>query len=296
MFLNKVFDDSKIVYDIYNNKKVRRYIWFITGVIFQAIAFNIFILPSNMVFGVSGVSIVIKALLGINPAYMILIINILLIVASLAFLGKDVTKYTVMGAILYPVLVELTSAIPSYIDLGATEPVIIAITGAALYGLGTGMVFRAGYTTGGTDVLKQIVSKFTNKSVGASTLYVEGVIVTFGIFVFGWQSFIYSVISLAIISFITDKVMLGISEYKSFQIITSKEKEIKQFINNQLNRSIVMVESKSGHIDKHKYLLFCTVPTKEYFLLKEGITRIDEDAFFIVTDTYEVNGLKKKVG
>ena len=73
-------------------------------------------------------------------------------------------------------------------------------------------------------------------------------------------------------------------------------KEIRQFINNQLNRSIIMVESKSGHIDKHKYLLFCTVPTKEYFLLKEAITRIDEDAFFIVTDTYEVNGLKKKVG
>ena len=241
MFLNKVFDDNKIVSDIYNSKRLKRYVWFITGVILQALAFNIFILPSNMVFGVSGIGVAIKAIIGINPAFIILLINILLIAASLGYLGKDVTKYTIVGAILYPFLVGLTTHAPSYIDLGATEPVIVALTGAVLYGFGTGMVFRAGYTTGGTDVLKQIVSKYTNKSVGSATIYVEGVIVTFGIFVFGWQSFIYSVISLAIISFITDKVMLGISEYKSFQIVTTKEKEIKQFITNQLNRSIVMI-------------------------------------------------------
>ncbi len=292
MLLKRVLDDNNLVKEIYKSGRLSRYILFIIGVIMQAVAFTVFILPSNMVFGVSGISVMLKAVLGINPAYMILLINIVLIIASLVYLGSDITKYTIVGAILYPVLVEVTANFPSYIDLGGTEPVIIALTGAALYGLGTGLVFRAGYTTGGTDVLKQIVSKYTKKSVGQSTLYVEGLIVTFGIFTFGWQSFIYSIISLAIISVITDKIMLGISEYKSFQVVTTKEKEIKKFILNELHHGVTIVDSKSGFADTHRYILFCTVPTKEYFILKEGILHIDKEAFFIVTDTYEVNSVK----
>lgn len=292
MLLKKVLDDNDIIKQIYKSGRLTRYIIFVVGVVMQALAFTVFILPSNMVFGVSGISVMLKAVFGINPAYMIMLMNILLIIASFVYLGSDVTKYTIVGALLYPILVEVTGSFPSYIDLGSTEPVIIALTGAALYGLGTGLVFRAGYTTGGTDVLKQIVSKYTKKSMGQSTLYVEGIIVTFGVFTFGWQSFIYSVISLAIISVITDKIMLGISEYKSFQVVTTKEKEIKKFILNELHHGVTIVDSKSGITDTHRYILFCTVPTKEYFILKEGILRIDNEAFFIVTDTYEVNSVK----
>lgn len=289
MFLKQVFDDSTIVKEIYHSGRLKRYSSFVLGVVLQALAFNLFILPSDMVFGVSGIAVITNAVLGISPSYMIFIINLVLIIASLAYLGKDITRYTIIGAILYPILVEITSHLT--INLGATEPVIVALTGAVIYGFGTGLVFRGGYTTGGTDVLKQIVSKYAKRSMGQATIYVEGIIVTFGIFVFGWQSFIYSVISLAIIGMITDKVMLGISEYKNFEVVTTKEKEIKQFILNQLHHGVTIIDSKSGFGGDHKYLLFCTVPTKEYFLLKEGILRIDKDAFFIITDTYEVNGV-----
>ena len=289
MLLRQVFDDSIIVQEIYKSGRLKRYSLFILGVILQALAFNLFILPSDMVFGVSGIAVIFNAVFGISPSYMILVINLVLIIASLVYLGREVTRYTIIGAILYPIFVEITSHLT--IDLGATEPVIIALTGAVIYGFGTGLVFRGGYTTGGTDVLKQIVSKYAKRSVGQATIYVEGIIVTFGIFVFGWQSFIYSVISLAIIGTITDKVMLGISEYKNFEVVTTKEKEIKQFILNQLHHGVTIIDSKSGFGGDHKYLLFCTVPTKEYFLLKEGILRIDKDAFFIITDTYEVNGV-----
>jgi len=289
MFLKKVFDDKKLVKEIYNSKRIRRYTMFIIGVILLALSFNIFILPSNMVFGVSGIAVILKSTIGINPSYMILIINVLLIIASFIYLGKDVTKYTVLGSILYPVSVELTSGVT--IDLGNTEPVIIALTGAVICGFGNGLIFRAGYTTGGTDVIKQIVSKYIKTSMGQATIYVEGLIVCLGIFTFGWQSFIYSIISLAAISTLTDKVMLGTSEYKSFQVITDKEKEIKQFIFNQLHRGDAIIDNKGINEGKGKHLLFCTVPTKEYFVLKEGIMRIDEEARFIITDTYEVNGL-----
>ncbi len=290
MLFKKVFDDNVIVKEIYNSARLKRYTLFIIGCILQAVAFSFFIAPSNLVFGVSGIAVALKQLLNLEPSYVILIANLLLLVASLIFLGKSVTSKTILGSILFPVLVGVSDMFIKYVDLGNTEPVIIALAGAVIFGLGTGLVFKAGYTTGGSDVIKQIISQYGKKTVGQATIIVEGVIVTFGILVFGLQSFIYSVLSIAVISTITDKVILGISSYKTFQIITSKESEIKQYILKQLNHGVTIINSEGGFGGKHKKILLCTIPTKEYFMLKEGIIRIDDNAFFIVTDTYEVKG------
>lgn len=138
--------------------------------------------------------------------------------------------------------------------------------------------------------MKQIISQYGKKSLGQATIYIEGFIVTACLFVFGWQAFIYSIISLYIISTLTDKVILGISKYKTFQIITEKEKEVKHFILNGLHHGVTILDSKGGFTGEKKKILLCTIPTKQYFILKEGIMQIDKKAFFIVTDTYEVRG------
>ncbi len=290
MLLKNTFDDKKIVKEVYSNDRLKRYTLFFLGVLIQAIAFNVFILPSHMSFGVSGIAVVLKQLIGVNPSFVILLANILLVIASFVYLGKSVTSKTIVGSILYPLLVEFTVFLPGVINLGDTEPVIIALSGAVLYGIGCGFVFKTGYTTGGSDVLKQIISQYGKKSMGQATLYVEGCVVTLCLFVFGWQAFIYSIISLYVISVLTDKVILGISKYKTFQIVTHKEKEVKQFILNQLHHGVTILESHGGYTGKEKKIILCTIPTKRYFLLKEGILKIDNKAFFIVTDTYEVEG------
>lgn len=290
MMLKKTFDDNTIVKEIYSSDRLKRYSLFFIGVLIQAIAFNVFILPSNMSFGVSGIAVVLKSLIGLNPSFVILLANLLLVIASFVYLGKNVTTKTIVGSILYPLLVELTVFLPGIMNLGDTEPAIIALSGAVLYGIGCGFVFKTGYTTGGSDVLKQIISQYGKKSMGQATLYVEGFIVTFCLFVFGWQAFIYSLISLYVISVLTDKVILGISKYKTFQIITEKENDVKQFILNQLHHGVTILDSRGGYTGDKKKILLCTVPTKQYFILKEGILQIDKKAFFIVTDTYEVRG------
>lgn len=286
----KSFDDNDIITKIYNSDKVHRYTLFIFGVLVQALAFNIFMSPTNLTFGISGVGIVINDVFGVAPSYTIFMINMILVIASLIYLGTKSTSRTIIGAILYPLFIELTSFVVSYIDLGTTEPAVLALAGATLYGFGTGLVLKVGYTTGGTDVLKQLVSKYGKKTLGQATTYVEGVIVTIGLFAFGWQTFIYSIISIIIVGIITDKVVIGISEYKTFQIITTREKEIKKFILNQMGHGATLIESKGGFSDERSKIILCTIPTKEYFILKEGINQIDKKAFFIVTDTYEVSG------
>jgi uncharacterized membrane-anchored protein YitT (DUF2179 family) len=93
-----------------------------------------------------------------------------------------------------------------------------------------------------------------------------------------------------IISIITDRVILGISKSKAFYIITEHETEIKKFITQNLSHGITVLEARGGYTGNMQKVIMCIIPTKEYYLFKEGIEMIDKNAFFIVTDAYEVSG------
>ena len=174
--------------------------------------------------------------------------------------------------------------------IDASDQLLLAIVGGVLYGLGAGLVFKAGYTTGGTDVLNQIMNKYAKTSIGTSMLIVDGLIVLSGAFVFGWTKFMYAIIVLYIISILTDKVLLGISSSKAFYIITSKPNEISDYVINELSHSVTVIDAKGGYSKQKNPILFTVVPTKEYYKLKAGINEIDKNAFFTAVDAYEVLG------
>lgn len=287
---NRSFYKKDVMEEINQSMRVKRIVWLIIGLLLLAISFNVFILPLNLVSGVSGVAVMLKETLGLNPSNIILLANVLLIIASLVFLDKRNTMQSIIGSILYPVFIQITAWIPQYIDLSGLETVVIAVSGAIVSGIGIGMVFKAGYNSGGSDIVKKIVSKYMKVPMGKATIYVEGVIVACGLLIFGWQVFIYSVVVIAITSYLTDKMLIGISDHKTFQVITTKEKEVMQFILKDLNRGVTCLEAHGGYTGEKRKVLLCTVPTRQYFILKEGITHIDPSAFYIVTDAYEVSG------
>lgn len=195
-----------------------------------------------------------------------------------------------MGSIMFPIFIELTSNIPLYLNLDKTDLLICAIFGGVLYGIGAGLVFKAGFTTGGTDIINQIISKYAKTSMGTSLILSDGLIVLCGVFVFGVTKLMYAIITLYIISLITDRVLLGISDSKAFYIIAEKDNEIKEYVLKELGHGVTIFEGKGGFSKEKQKVLFCVIPTKDYFKLKEGIHNIDSEAFFVVTDAYEVLG------
>lgn len=281
---------NDIIDMIYKHDRVKRYITFVLGVLIMAIAFNIFLLPSQVVYGISGVGVILNKLFGYDPSIVILIGSAMLLIMSYIFLGKEKTTSSVVGSLLYPIFVKLTANVGNYIDISNTEPLLIVLFGAVISGFGSGLIFKAGFTTGGTDILNQIVSKYFKMSMGNAMFFTDGAIMLSGIFVFGWTKVLYSIISLYIISIITDKVILGISESKAFYIITDHESEIKNFIMQHLSHGVTVLEGRGGFTGNHQKVIMCIIPTKEYFIAKEGIHEIDKNAFFVVTDAYEVSG------
>lgn len=290
-FKKKVKTNENIVRNIYKKFRVKRYISLIVGLFLISIAFNLFLLPNNIVFGgVSGLSIITKKLLGWQPSIVIFGSSLLLLILSYFVLGKEKTRASVFGSIMFPVFVKLTTDIPNIIKIDNSELLLSAVFGGILYGLGAGLVFKAGFTTGGTDIINQIISKYKKVSMGNAMLMSDGLIVFCGVFVFGITKLMYALIVVYIIGLLTDKVLLGISDSKAFYIIAEKDEEIKDYVLNYLNHGVTIFDAKGGYSKAKEKVLLCVVPTKEYFKLKEGIHEIDKSAFFVVTDAYEVFG------
>lgn len=271
--------------------RIKELIEFIIGCFLVALAFNLFMSPNNLVAGgVSGFSLILKHFFGLNPSTIISVANILLIIVSFLVLGKEKTKATILGSILFPIFVSLTEHLSTYISFKESEMILIAVFGGVLQGLGAGLIFRAGYSTGGTDILNMIVSKIFKISLGNSMFFTDGTIIIIGAFVFGFNHLMYSLIILYLISTLTDKVVLGISDSKAFYIITSKEKEVKDFVINELKHGVTEFNAKGGYNSENQTVLMSVIPTREYYKLKEGIHNIDKNAFFVAMDSYEVKG------
>ncbi len=283
--------DFKILEKINSKSSIKRHIQFVLGCFLIAVAYNLLLAPNNIVAGgVGGLAIIINYLIDIDNSAVILVSNILLLILSYFLLGKAKTKATFLGSILFPIFVSLTGNISAIIDIDTNELLLISVFGGVVYGFGAGMIYKSGFTTGGTDIINQILSKYLKISIGNSMLYCDGTIVLLTAFVFGPTHFMYSIIVLYVISFMSDRVILGVSDSKAFYIVTKEEQKIKEYILRYLNHGVTVFNAKGGYAKENQTVLMCVLPTKDYYRLKEGIHEIDPNSFFVVTDAYEVFG------
>lgn len=283
---------KKNIFDQWNQKyKISRYISLFVGIFLFALAFNLFLLPNNLVFGgVSGISIIMKEIFGFDPTTFIFVTSVLLLLVSFIFLSKEETARSIFGTLLLPVFIKLTSNLSIYVDLDSSELFLAALFGGVLAGVGIGLVFKAGFTTGGTDILAQILNQYFHISMGRSLMLMYTIIAICGSMCFGLHILMYSILVIFLISFFTDKVLLGISDCKAFYIITEEDEKVRNFILKDLKHGVTVMDAKGGFTREKQRVLFCVVPTNEYFKLKEGINSIDSNAFFVATDAYEVFG------
>ena len=276
---------------IIKNKMFIRVFEFVVGCLIISLAYNIFIAPNNLVpGGVGGIAVIVKNFINIDNAVTILTLNVILLIISHFTLGVEKTKASFFGTILLPLLIKLTEYVNIWLKIDTSQILLSALYGGILYGFGAGLVFKSGFTTGGTDIVNQIITKYAKISIGQSMLRSDGLIVlSSGIF-FGPYSMMYSILILYLISLLSDRVILGISNNKMFYILTDKEEEIKNYIINDLKHGVSVLKATGGFEKEKKSVLVTVLPTKDYYELRQGIKNIDNEAFFIVTDSYEVFG------
>lgn len=277
---------EKILKLISKRHLFKRYLLLIFGTFLYACAYNLFFLENNIVAGgVGGISIITRKF--IEPSIMIASLSIILLIASYFTLGKKQTFNSIVGSLLYPFFVWLTKDIGSVFNISNDNLLLIAIFGGVLTGTAAGIVFKTGFTSGGTDILNQIISKYFKVSLGSAILMSDGLIVLLGGFFFGWTNVLYAIVILYIINIMVDKVVLGISKYKAVYITTTKEDEVTDFIINGLNLGATLLQSKGGYTNKKGNVVLTVIETNNYFNVKESIAQIDPNAILLVMDAYQ---------
>lgn len=290
------FDYKELIDEVQSKNFWPRLLIMIIGVFILAITYNIFLFHYDLVTGgTSGLAIIVNHLFDISPALFIFITEIILLLLSFFLLGTKQTGMTLVGSLLYPLFISITEVPCELIANSITYDsiMLVALISGVLYGVGCGIVYKMGYSTGGTDILMQIMHKYMKMSTGTASLILNIIVIIPGAFVFGINKAIYGIIIVVINSFFIDKIMLGISNSKVFYIRTKKIEEVQEFIKD-MDTGFTMVKA-SGHDNKSKYdMIMCVINTKDYFMFKNVIQQIDPEAFLIITDCYEVYGGKRK--
>ena len=282
---------NDIIKKIKNKKIVSRVIMMIISLLISSIVFNLFLLPTNIVSGgVNGISIITDYLYGYNPSTVIFIISLACVVLSFIYLGIERTTGTLVATILYPIFVQLTSNIDNYITIDINDLFIISIYIGIIGGFANGLMYKTGFSSGGLPIISQILYKYFKIPISKSSFMINSIIVFIGGIFFGSTKVMYAIIILYINSIILNKVLLGISNNKAFYIITTEDNKIKEYIIKEMKHSATIFDVKGGFLEKKRKVILTVIPSREYFKVTEGIKLIDKNAFFVVTDAYEVSG------
>lgn len=296
MKLNRKQKVDEIFKRIESKDLLKRYLNLIIGCSLSAFAFDMFFSPYNIVHGgVSGIGIVVNNLTGFSISSFVFVASMILLLISYFTLGWEKTKGSIAGSIIYPIMIRIFEPFVGMINLDINDMLLIVLFSSIIAGLGSGINFKSGFSTGGTDIINQIVAKYGKMSIGKAMILTDGIIVIgAGFFLsdkfYAFENVMYAIIVLYIMSIIADKVILGISQCKSFYIVTDKENDVKEFILDHLSSGVTVLDGKGGYTGNHQKVIMCIIATKDYFLAKEGIMSIDPNAFFLVTDAYEVSG------
>ncbi len=270
-------------------EKLKTFLTVIAGTVFAAIALDVFLAPSDIApGGLSGLSVVLNHLTRLPIGVLILILNIPVIIWGLMHFNKRFMVYSLTGMFLLSLFVEIFAFLPKI-----TEDILLsAVYGGGLMGLGIGLVFGSGWTTGGTDIVAQILKKkFPSVSVGRFVLIIDAfVIAVAGITFKKWEVLLYSAIALYISSFIIDIIAEGGNAAKVAYIISKQQKEIATAISQRLDRGTTLLHGWSFYSGEEKTVLLCVVRKYEVPQLKNIIKETDKSAFVIVSDAREVLG------
>ena len=266
------------------------YLKIVLGAAIYAVGFTFFLYPNAVVTGgVTGIAMIINYLTRFPVGVMTIIMNIPLFFFSWKEFGLHFIIASLVGTVLASVFVDLFTMIPLEIT---RDPLLGAIYGGVIEGLGLGIVYSAGATTGGVDIVAKFL-RLRYQHINFST-FILGldilVILAFALIFKKYEAAMYSMICMFISSRVIDVVLFGAVNSKVCYIITDESERIKDAIMNGLNRGVTFLHGEGAWSGKEKNVILCVIKQNQIVELKKLVQQIDEKAFMIVSDSREVFG------
>lgn len=258
------------------------------GTFLMALGTNFIYEPMSMVTGgFSGVGIILHALFGIPIWSVMLILNV-----PLFLLAKKRHGRVFLVQSLYAMLsFSLWLAVLPVISVADKDYAMAALLGGALQGTGLGLVFSTGSTTGGTDLLSNLLHPlFPIVRIPNLLGIIDGIIVVAGMVLFGIRTALYAMVAVFVTSKIMDGVTAGMRYAKVLYVISDKSQQIAQLVMEKLQRGVTALKGSGMYSGKEKQVLMCVISRREAVALVKLIKEVDERAFVIIADAREVMG------
>lgn len=279
------------------NIRFKDYLYIVCGSIITAVSIAGFLIPAKIASGgTDGISVILYHTLGFDPGITMLLLNIPLFIIALWIFGPRYSIRAVIGTVLLSLFVSLLGHLTDYRGfLDNTESVdtlLSALFGGVLAGMGIGFVLKGGANTGGTDIVAQIVSRFTPLQVGSALFLVDSLIILAGGFVFGLEKALFAFIASYAASLSINFVVtgMGTNYAKTVFIVSCQPEKIAARITGELGHSGTLLTGKGLYSGQERSIIMTVIPNQKISRLTAIVKEADPKAFLIVEEAFQVLG------
>ncbi|MFI3321327.1 MAG: YitT family protein [Rikenellaceae bacterium] len=273
----------------------------IVGSFLVAASFALFISPYKIVpGGVYGTGIILNHFFpDIKVGTFGLCLDVPLLLISLRIFGATFGAKTVVSALITPIFMNIIATYageaPAEIFGGnmdlSDDVLVAALFGGAILGAGLGIIFKNKATSGGTDIIAMIITKFAHLQLGKSIIIVESMVIIAGIIAFGdWKLPLYAMVTLFVSIKMIDSIIEGPSNDKLLFIVSEKHEEIREYIIKDMDRGGTYIKSNGMFTGAEKNMIFLVVPRRELALVESYIKSVDKNVFMVIINAHETLG------
>ena len=271
--------------------RIRDYSLILLGALIQALSMVLFYIPGKLAAGgVSGTAQIINNSTHWPIGAMVLIFNIPLFLLGWQFLGgRRFLIRTIFATVVYSVLLDILP--PFFPKEGLThDPVLNALYGGVIGGIGVGLVFRAQSTSGGTDILARLLGQWRGIHISQSYLITDAAVVLVAGLAFNWELALYALVALYVSGLATEATLEGAGIVRTATIITAQPQAVAEKILKDMERGVTMWPGVGMYSGQEQKILFCAVSRAELSQLKAIIHEADPKAFVVIGQAHEALG------
>jgi len=252
----------------------------------MSVGVNMFLGPHTIAAGgLTGLSIILERLTGLDRSVVILIGNAIVIVCTWVFLGKEVFVKTVIGASLLPLMIAVIPQVTLVEDV-----MLSMIFGSVLFGVAVSILYHFKASSGGTAVPPLILKKHFNLNTSVGLFVTDGIVVVLCLLVFSVESFLYAVLSIFITSAVMHYIETGMNRKKMVFIISDQSDAITGDIHSQVGRGVTMIPAVGAYKQNPVRMLMVTLGARDYRQLVGIVNKHDKEAFMITDTVSDVHG------
>lgn len=237
--------------------------------------------------GFTGIAILLKYWFDWSPGITSIVLNLPLFILGWVYLGKRAMGYTIWGTVCFSFFLWLFEDFGSPIE---DDLLLSSLYAGVTVGLGLGIIFRFGGTTGGVDILARLANKYFGWSIGRTMFTFDFFVIAASLFYLGRERAMYTLILVFVAARVIDLVQEGLYSAKAAMIISNRPQEISRLILEQMDRGTTLLKGKGGYTQKEKEVLYVVVSRPELVHLKGIIQQVDPHAFVVISDARNVLG------